>query len=44
MTFSVLFFDCDPMDIVVCAEGYNLLVGSNVVYYAAADTVDVKVI
>jgi len=44
MPFSVLFFDCDSMDIVVCAERYDFLVWGNVVHYAAANTVDVKII
>lgn len=44
MPFSVFFFDCNPMDIVVCAERYDFLVGGNVMYYATANTVDVKVI
>ena len=44
MPFSVLFFDCNPVDIVVCAERYDLQVRRNVVHYASSNSVNVKVV
>ena len=44
MPFSILFFDSNPVDVIVCAERYDFLVGRNVVDHATADSVDVEVV
>ena len=44
MSFSVLFFDCYSVDIVVCAERYDFQVWRDVVDYASSYAVNVKVV
>jgi hypothetical protein len=44
MSFSILFFDCNSMDIVVCAEWYDFLVWRDVVNDASSYAVNVKVV
>jgi len=44
MSFSVLFFDCNSVDIVVRAERNDFLVRGNVVHYATTNAVNIKVI
>ena len=44
MSFSVGFFDCDAVDVVVGAERNDFQIWCDVVYDASADAVDVEVV
>jgi hypothetical protein len=41
---GIVLLDFDAVHVVVGAEGYDFLVGCDVMDYAAADAVDVKVV
>lgn len=44
MSFSVLLFDCDSVDVVVSAERYDFQVRRDVVDYASSNAIDIEVI
>jgi len=44
VSFSVLLFDCDSVDVVVSAERYDFQVRGNVMDNASADTIYIEVV
>ena len=44
MSFSIRFFDCNSVDVVIGAEWYDFQIWCNIVYDASADAVDVEVV